>query len=486
MVTDAASKDGLHRGYCFGAYTLDIDRAALIKDGVTVHLRRQSFDVLRYLVERAGRLVRKEELLEAIWGNTPVTDDSLTHCLIDIRKVLGDTQHELIQTVPRRGYIFDMPVKSLERQKSLSLAYMVIAACLIVAVTFMIATGDRFADPVDTFEAEIQVDADAAGLYRQARFLFNRRASGDMEIARSYYLQAAELEPEYADAWAGVAATYYIEYVENAADTSKLAKIKEFAEKAIAIDADNAEGRFRLAMYYRLTDDDDAADRHLQHAFSKHPNDPLILSVMAGHYQWQGDIDLAIEASYKAVKSDPLSLTYRDNLAWYLLAAGRYEEAIEQSTRASTLAPNSAATTRLVAGLALIKLGKHQEAFDVAVDWPHSAEKYEVMAMAHFGLGRELQARRAIKALQTFPEADDYLWLAELQAYCDEIERSFRTLTAMREQLFFDSLFDDMDQQIRSIRLSPFMANVRADSRWDPWLAETRKMMDEELLLSLR
>lgn len=486
MVTDAATKEDLHRGYCFGAYTLDIDRAALVKDDVTLHLRRQSFDVLRYLVERAGRLVEKEELLDAIWGNTPVTDDSLTHCLIDIRKVLGDTQHELIQTVPRRGYIFDMPVHSLRKRSKRTFAYMAIAACLIAAVTFMIATGIRFADHADTFEVGIPIDTDAVALYRQARFLFNRRASGDMEVARSYYLQAIELEPEYADAWAGVAATYYLEFIENSADTSKLTRIKEFAEKAIAIDPDNAEGRFRLSTYYRLTDDDAAADRHLQHAFSKHPNDPLILTVMAGHHQRQGDFELAIELSYEAVKSDPLSLTYRGNLAWYLLGAGRYEEAIEQSMRASTLSPQSAETIQLVTGLALIKLGKHQEALDVAVDWPHSAAKYEVMAMAHFGLGRELQARRAIKALNNFAEADDYLRLAELQAYCDEVERSFQTLTAMREQLFFDSLFEDMSQQIENVQMSPFMANVRSDSRWDPWLAETRAMMSEDLVLSFR
>jgi len=486
VFTDAGSKEDAHSGYRFGIYTLDIDRAALSKDGVPVHLRRQSFDVLLFLLERAGRLVMKEELLTAVWRDTHVTDDSLTHCLIDIRKAIGDSQHELVQTVPRRGYIFDMPVTALNRKNSRSFFYMAIAACLLVAVMITLVISDRFVKHADTFAAHDLLDTDAGALYQQARFLFNRRASGDMETARSYYLQAIELDRDYADAWAGVAATYCIELYDDRADTSKLALIKEFAEKAIAIDPDNAEGHVRLAIYYRFIDDDAAANRHLQHALSKHPNDPLILTVTAGNYHRQGEVDLAIDASYAALKSDPLSLIYRQNLAMYLLAAGRYEEAIEQSARASTLGPQSAEKIQLVTGLALIKIGRLHEALDLAVGWSHSAEKYEVMAMANFGLGRESQARGAVMVLKSFPAADGYLRLAELQAYCDEIDLSFQTLTTMREQLIADALFDDMSYQIQSVEMSPFMANVRTDSRWDSWLAETREMMSEELVLSFR
>ncbi len=486
MRTDAVTTDISHRGYRFGAFTLDIDRAAVLKNGQTLPLRRQSFDVLRYLLERAGRLVSKEELLAAVWGNTPVTDDSLTHCLIDIRKVLGDKQRELIRTVPRRGFIFDIPVYPLRKNRARSFVYMATAACLVAAVTFMIASGYKMSNHAGTVNTQTVVNADALGLYRQARFVFNRRGPGDMETARQYYLQATEIDPDYADAWAGVAATHIIEFDEDQADTAKLAMAKAFAEKAIAIDPDNAEGRLRLAMFYYYSGDDEAADRHLQHAFSRNPHDPLILTVMAGQYAWQGNLDLAIEASFKAVELDPLSLTYKGNLAWYLLGAGRYKEAIEQSTRASTLRSHAMDATQIVAGLALIKLGRHREALDVAIAWPHTAEKYQVMAMAHFGLGRELAARQAVAILKTFTEADDSLRLAELQAYCDEIDLSFQTLTAIRQQLLVESSIGEMDDQIRRVEMSPFMANIHTDSRWGPWVTETREMMNEELVLSFR
>lgn len=99
-----------HRQYGFGEFTLDVDRGALLKGDAEVGLRRQSFDVLRYLVEQHGRLVTKDELLNAIWGNTVVTDGSLTQCLIDVRRAIGDKSRKMIRTVPRRGYIFEASV----------------------------------------------------------------------------------------------------------------------------------------------------------------------------------------------------------------------------------------------------------------------------------------------------------------------------------------------------------------------------------------
>ena len=104
---------GEHRGYCFGEFTLDAERGGLFRNGTRVRLRPKSFDVLRYLVERQGKLVGREELLDAVWAGTVVTDESVTQCLIDIRKALGDRSQTMIRTVPRRGYVFELPVEAL-------------------------------------------------------------------------------------------------------------------------------------------------------------------------------------------------------------------------------------------------------------------------------------------------------------------------------------------------------------------------------------
>ncbi|MGE0500418.1 MAG: winged helix-turn-helix domain-containing protein [Rhizobiaceae bacterium] len=92
--------------YRFGTYVLDLERMALIDRGDQVELRPKAFDTLRVLVERAGRVVTKDELVAAVWPDVIVNDDALAQCVRDVRKALGDREQRFIETVPRRGYLF--------------------------------------------------------------------------------------------------------------------------------------------------------------------------------------------------------------------------------------------------------------------------------------------------------------------------------------------------------------------------------------------
>ena len=90
----------------FGAFILDPARGAVLRDGVEVELRSQSFAVLSHLASNPGRLVSKDELLDAIWGDAGGTPDSLVQCITEIRKALGDADHRIIKTVRGKGYRF--------------------------------------------------------------------------------------------------------------------------------------------------------------------------------------------------------------------------------------------------------------------------------------------------------------------------------------------------------------------------------------------
>jgi DNA-binding winged helix-turn-helix (wHTH) protein/tetratricopeptide (TPR) repeat protein len=96
--------------YLFDDFALDLTRACLLRAGRGVKLRPKSFETLKYLVTHNNRLVSKEELMQAVWPDTFVTDDSLVQCLRDARRALGDEQQRYIKTVARRGYIFDAEV----------------------------------------------------------------------------------------------------------------------------------------------------------------------------------------------------------------------------------------------------------------------------------------------------------------------------------------------------------------------------------------
>ena len=94
----------------FEGFTLDLGRLRLRGPSGPVDLRRKSFDVLHYLLEHAGRVVRKDELMRAVWPDVMVSDESLTQCISDIRRALGDKGQRVIKTVARRGYLVDVPV----------------------------------------------------------------------------------------------------------------------------------------------------------------------------------------------------------------------------------------------------------------------------------------------------------------------------------------------------------------------------------------
>ena len=71
-----------------------------------VPLRPKSFEVLCHLAKHAGRLVSKDELIDSVWPNVVVTEQSLARCISEVRQALSDDDQRIIKTVPRRGYLF--------------------------------------------------------------------------------------------------------------------------------------------------------------------------------------------------------------------------------------------------------------------------------------------------------------------------------------------------------------------------------------------
>jgi len=108
--TESGAMRASQRTFCFEGYTLDLRRGCLRAGDREIELRPKSFEVLCYLVENAGRLVSKTELIKAIWPNVAVSDESLARCVSDIRLALEDSEQRIIKTLPRRGYLFAAPV----------------------------------------------------------------------------------------------------------------------------------------------------------------------------------------------------------------------------------------------------------------------------------------------------------------------------------------------------------------------------------------
>ena len=96
----------------FGPFALNSASAQLTRDGHAVPLTPKAYAVLAYLAEHAGRLVTKQELIDAAWADVFVGDAALKVCIREIRRALDDDVHSprYIETAHRRGYRFIAPV----------------------------------------------------------------------------------------------------------------------------------------------------------------------------------------------------------------------------------------------------------------------------------------------------------------------------------------------------------------------------------------
>jgi len=95
----------------FSGFELDPERAELrAPDGATIRLRPKTLEILRLLAGNAGRVLSKQQLMEAVWPNVHVGEDSLFQCIREIRTALGDDKRQVVRVISGRGYLFQAEV----------------------------------------------------------------------------------------------------------------------------------------------------------------------------------------------------------------------------------------------------------------------------------------------------------------------------------------------------------------------------------------
>ncbi len=99
----------------FGRFILEVQEHRLRIDSQEIFLRPKAFNTLLYLLQRHGHLVTKDDLLDHIWSEAIVSETTLTHCIEEIRKALGDdARHpQYIRTIPHIGYKFIARVEEI-------------------------------------------------------------------------------------------------------------------------------------------------------------------------------------------------------------------------------------------------------------------------------------------------------------------------------------------------------------------------------------
>lgn len=313
----------------FGGFVLNRARGRLEDErGAERFLRPKSFRVLEVLAERRGQLVSKDDLVREVWPDVTVSDDSLAHCVSDIRRALGREGADLLRTVPRRGYMLAAEESPLEpdtpgRSPALALAAGVATALVVAAAGawWVLPQGASEIAPAVAYSAVTKADA-----LLNAR---DWRRREDNDRARALLETAVAEDPGNAGAWASLGLTYWLEVQHLAwgGGRREMAQALELVERSVALGGS--------ARSYRLLSE---------------------MRLLAPFPEMRSPID-ALASARAAVTIDPEDPDNLAVLAYVLALTGRADEAVQTIERARRLDPTPPDWYRQVAGIAYLLAG---------------------------------------------------------------------------------------------------------------------------------
>ena len=298
--------------FAFGDWRVEPARGRLVglADGVEAHLEPRLMDLLLLFAGSAGRVLGKEEIIEAVWSGRAVGDDTLAAAVSRLRSALGETAgRRYIETLPKRGYRLAM------------------------------AAAEPQGGPAATREAPPK----AAALAAQGRAALAAPFAASQAQARLYFEAAVREAPDWAPAHAGLAETLAAQHVAGqGAGAGLVAAAKTAAYAAVGLDPELARAWSVLGLTTLLADRDFAtADDALRRAIALDPELPAAHSHRAFAFAATGRFVEAEREARRAVELEPVSLAARGALLQILLTARRYRQAVAAANAALALSPLS-------------------------------------------------------------------------------------------------------------------------------------------------
>lgn len=437
----------------FGNFELEPVEGLLRRAGTPVKLAPQPYRALTCLVDRAGSLVTREELSHAIWDGRTVVDfeHGLNTCLRQIRLALGEDAREptLIETVPRLGYRLKAPVS---RESAL-----------------------------DKHSGEVWPTRNPAAyaLYMRAWNAWDMAVGWNGWAALRLFEQAAALDPDFAEAHAGIAVAYLLLSTTGdvrwrvAARRAQQAVKRALSQNCACVEALTAAALYKQHCEYNV----EGAEQLYRRAIELRPDNAAAhdsYSVLLGI---EGRFAEALDQLQVAQRLDPLSWRLAARRVGILYLARRYDDAIGEGRRALEHDPNSAWTWRNLGfsyeakgdfdsaiaaylkaerlgaghlGRAYALAGRTTEAEIVLAALEKRYQQRGVgqaeIAMVHTGLGR---IDRAIQWLTT--AFQERAWLGSLQvaAFWDQLRPDPRFARLLRQ-----IGLGDLSEGVRGVRVS--------------------------------
>ena len=350
----------------FGVFEADLRAGELRRNGVKVRLQDLPFRALTLLLSRPGEVIAREEFRQALWPSDIFVDfeQGISSAVMRLRDALRDSADNpiFIETIERRGYRWIGPIQRQEpipeslheersseeqaippaaKQQSRPWPWrMIVYALPVLALLFaawIFRPGYRDAKasaksiPAGARSLHQAANREAEDFYLKGRFYWNKRTPESLNQALEAFTQAIARDPNYSDAYVGLADCYNL-LREFSAMPGNEAYFKAFAaaKKAVELDQQSSEAHASLAFvtFYGMWDAADA-EKEFRRALELDPNNvkahhwyATFLHALDRHDEALTEIDLA----RKLAPDSSSILADKGELLW---AAGQYEPALQ-------------------------------------------------------------------------------------------------------------------------------------------------------------
>jgi len=308
-------------------------------------------------------------------------------------------------------------------------------------------------------------NAEAYQLYLQAQYFREQLNKESAERAIQSYLQAIQLDPGYALAWAGLSRAYgdqagqhWVPFADG------FARARAAAERAIAREPHLAEAHAAMGWVQRAFDWDwKGAEASFKRALELAPGSTMVMNASANLLGTLGRLDEAIELSKKATALDPLNVPIHRNLALFCLGAGRWEEADAVLQKVLQMSPQGG-LTRCWLGVVALGQGRAEAALEQMHLEVNEIFRMVGLAVAHHAVGNWSESDAMRREFIAKHGKDSPYQVAEICGACGDADEMFEWL---------ELAYTEHDPGLSYLLMDPFISeNVHSDPRWRQFLVK--------------
>ncbi len=312
------------------------------------------------------------------------------------------------------------------------------------------------------------VNPDAHELYLKGRYLSNKWVGNEIRKSLDYFAQAIEIDPSYAQVYAGLAEAYILlGNLSHMPLKESHPKARTLAAKALEIDDDLAEAHVALAItmseyYWNWLE----AEKHFQRAQRLNPNSAPTHQWYAEFLADMGRFAEAIAAAKRARALDPLSAPSNATVGRVLYTARQYDQALEELQKTLDMFPEFG-YTYIFLSLVYNQKEMYEEAFEVAQRGRNiMGDSPEPVALQGYALARAGKRREAFKLLGELQARSQqqyvppFLFTILYEALGDQ-QRAIESL---------EEAFEDRSWFLRMLKVEPVLDPLRSDPRFQDLL----------------